>query len=71
MLISPFSSANVVLTVFLVVASYRDIAARNVVVSSENCVKLADFGLSRWVDEHSYYKGTFILCSSYLFQGSG
>jgi len=34
---------------------HRDIAARNVLVSSPTCIKLADFGLSRWVEDHSYY----------------
>ena len=28
---------------------HRDIAARNVLVSAHDCVKLADFGLSRYV----------------------
>lgn len=37
---------------------YRDIAARNVLVYSHDCVKLADFGLSRWVEEQSYYKAS-------------
>ncbi|MGH0159699.1 UNVERIFIED_CONTAM: hypothetical protein FKN15_042690 [Acipenser sinensis] len=36
----------------------RDIAARNVLVSSTDCVKLGDFGLSRYMEDSSYYKAS-------------
>ncbi|XP_076340279.1 focal adhesion kinase 1-like [Tachypleus tridentatus] len=36
---------------------HRDIAARNVLVTSHDCIKLADFGLSRWIEDH-YYKAS-------------
>ncbi|CDQ99201.1 unnamed protein product [Oncorhynchus mykiss] len=36
---------------------HRDIAVRNVLVASADCVKLGDFGLSRYVEEEDYYKG--------------
>ncbi|XP_016894460.1 protein-tyrosine kinase 2-beta-like isoform X1 [Cynoglossus semilaevis] len=37
---------------------HRDIAVRNVLVASPDCVKLGDFGLSRYIDEQDYYKAS-------------
>ncbi|XP_075872961.1 protein-tyrosine kinase 2-beta-like [Nelusetta ayraudi] len=37
---------------------HRDIAVRNVLVASHECVKLGDFGLSRFVEEEEYYKAS-------------
>ncbi|MEQ2190854.1 hypothetical protein XENOCAPTIV_012568 [Xenoophorus captivus] len=35
---------------------HRDIAVRNVLVASPDCVKLGDFGLSRYIEDEEYYK---------------
>lgn len=37
--------------------SSRDIAVRNILVASPECVKLGDFGLSRYIEDEEYYKG--------------
>nr|XP_014269377.1 focal adhesion kinase 1 isoform X5 [Maylandia zebra] len=37
---------------------HRDIAARNVLVSAVDCVMLGDFGLSRYMEDSSYYKAS-------------
>ncbi|MBV94715.1 Protein-tyrosine kinase 2-beta, partial [Eschrichtius robustus] len=37
---------------------HRDIAVRNVLVASPECVKLGDFGLSRYVEDEEYYKAS-------------
>jgi len=39
---------------------FRDIAARNVLVTTSDSVKLADFGLSRWLEENEYYVGMWV-----------
>ncbi|XP_042368831.1 protein-tyrosine kinase 2-beta-like [Plectropomus leopardus] len=37
---------------------HRDIAVRNILVATPECVKLGDFGLSRYVEEQEYYKAS-------------
>lgn len=37
---------------------HRDIAVRNVLVAKVDCVKLGDFGLSRYIEEEEYYKAS-------------
>ncbi|XP_035277666.1 protein tyrosine kinase 2 beta, b isoform X1 [Anguilla anguilla] len=37
---------------------HRDIAVRNVLVAEPDCVKLGDFGLSRYIEEEEYYKAS-------------
>ncbi|XP_069461752.1 protein-tyrosine kinase 2-beta isoform X2 [Ambystoma mexicanum] len=37
---------------------HRDIAVRNILVASHECVKLGDFGLSRYVEDEEYYKAS-------------
>ncbi|XP_028996980.1 protein tyrosine kinase 2 beta, b [Betta splendens] len=37
---------------------HRDIAVRNVLVASADCVKLGDFGLSRYIENEEYYKAS-------------
>ncbi|XP_038626862.1 protein-tyrosine kinase 2-beta isoform X1 [Tachyglossus aculeatus] len=37
---------------------HRDIAVRNVLVAAMDCVKLGDFGLSRYIEDEDYYKAS-------------
>ncbi|TRY83504.1 hypothetical protein DNTS_016234 [Danionella cerebrum] len=39
----------------------EDIAVRNVLVARPDCVKLGDFGLSRYIEDEEYYKGKICL----------
>lgn len=43
---------------FTLVFIFRDIAARNILVFNHECIKLADFGLSREINEN-FYLGNF------------
>lgn len=57
-----FSSGDDILPLYVVIEILfllfgRDIAARNVLVSTTDCVKLGDFGLSRYMEDSTYYKG--------------
>lgn len=42
---------------FFCFCGFRDIAVRNILVAKPDCVKLGDFGLSRYIEEEEYYKG--------------
>ncbi|CDQ92958.1 unnamed protein product [Oncorhynchus mykiss] len=37
---------------------HRDIAVRNVLVATADCVRLGDFGLSRHIEDEEYYKAS-------------
>lgn len=37
---------------------HRDIAVRNILVAGPECVKLGDFGLSRYIEDEEYYKAS-------------
>ncbi|CAI9568777.1 unnamed protein product [Staurois parvus] len=37
---------------------HRDIAVRNILVAAHECVKLGDFGLSRYIEDEDYYKAS-------------
>ncbi|XP_046877361.1 protein tyrosine kinase 2 beta, b [Hypomesus transpacificus] len=37
---------------------HRDIAVRNILVAAPDCVKLGDFGLSRYIEQEEYYKAS-------------
>lgn len=41
---------------------HRDIAARNILVCNHQTIKLADFGLSRVLEDCNYYVGEWVVC---------
>lgn len=38
---------------------HRDLALRNILITSNTVCKISDFGLSRFVEENSYYQVNF------------
>ena len=40
--------------------NFRDVAARNILVFSSTCIKLGDFGLSRYMEDQNYYTGKLV-----------
>jgi len=42
---------------------HRDLAARNVLVGSDNVMKIADFGLTRNMEQKDYYRRKTDVCS--------
>ena len=45
---------------------HRDIAARNILVCNPQTIKLADFGLSRGLEDGDYYVGQYIVPYSFF-----
>jgi len=42
---------------------HRDVAARNVLVGTDRVMKIADFGLTRNVNQKDYYRRTTDVCN--------
>jgi serine/threonine protein kinase len=40
---------------------HRDLALRNILITSKTICKISDFGLSRIVEENTYYQVTFLV----------